>query len=142
MKARSDMTVFVCVDDRGGMLFNKRRQSRDSKVIEDVARTVGEGLLYISDFSEILFAESDASVISVPDPLDSAGEGGFVFVENVHLGSHLDKIDRLIIYKWNRKYPCDFELDVTPTAAGFKKKSTREFKGTSHDKITREDYVK
>lgn len=136
------MTVFVCIDDRGGMLFNKRRQSRDSKVIEDVARTVGDGLLYISDFSEILFAESDASVISVPDPLDSAGDGSFVFVENLHLGEYVDKIDRLIIYKWNRKYPCDFELDVTPSTAGFKKKSTREFKGTSHDKITREDYVK
>ena len=136
------MTVFVCIDDRGGMLFNKRRQSRDSKVIEDVARTVGEGLLYISDFSEVLFAESDASVISVPDPLDSAGDGSFVFVENLHLGEYVDKIDRLIIYKWNRKYPCDFELDLTPTEAGFKKKSTREFKGTSHDKITREDYVK
>lgn len=136
------MTVFVCIDDKGGMLFNKRRQSRDSKVIEDVARTVGEGLLYISDFSEVLFAESDASVISVPDPLDSAGDGSFVFVENLHLGEYVDKIDRLIIYKWNRKYPCDFELDVTPSTAGFKKKSTREFKGTSHDKITREDYVK
>ena len=92
------MTVFVCIDDRGGMLFNKRRQSRDSKVIEDVARTVGEGLLYISDFSEILFAESDASVISVPDPLDSAGDGSFVFVENLHLGEYVDKIDRLILY--------------------------------------------
>jgi hypothetical protein len=124
------------------MLFNKRRQSRDSKVIEDVARTVGEGLLYISDFSEVLFAESDASVISVPDPLDSAGDGSFVFVENLHLGEYVDKIDRLIIYKWNRKYPCDFELDLTPTEAGFKKKSTREFKGTSHDKITREVYKK
>jgi hypothetical protein len=136
------MTVFVCIDDRGGMLFNKRRQSRDSRVIEDVIRTADDGVLYISDFSEILFEESDASVISVPEPLESAGDGSFVFIENKHLGDYLDRIDRLIIYKWNRKYPSDFSLDVDPVAAGFKKKSTREFKGTSHDKITREDYVK
>ena len=136
------MTVFVCIDDRGGMLFNKRRQSRDSRVIEDVIRTAEDGVLYISDFSEILFEESDASVISVPEPLESAGKESFVFIENRHLGEHLDRIDRLIIYKWNRKYPSDFSLDVDPTAAGFKKKSTREFVGTSHEKITREDYVK
>ena len=136
------MTVFVCIDDRGGMLFNKRRQSRDSRVIEDVIRTADDGVLYISDFSEILFEESNASVISVPEPLESAGDGSFVFIENKHLGDYLDRIDRLIIYKWNRKYPSDFSLDVDPVAAGFKKKSTREFKGTSHDKITREDYVK
>jgi hypothetical protein len=89
-----------------------------------------------------LFEESDASVISVPEPLESAGDGSFVFIENKHLGDYLERIDRLIIYKWNRKYPSDFSLDVDPVAAGFKKKSTREFKGTSHDKITREDYVK
>lgn len=136
------MTVFVCIDDNGGMLFNKRRQSRDSRVIEDVARTVGDGLLYISDFSEILFTESDASVISVPDPLDAAGESSFAFIENMHLGEYVDKIDRLIIYKWNRKYPSDFSLDVDPIASGFKKRSTREFTGTSHDKVTREDYIK
>ena len=136
------MTVFVCIDDRGGMLFNKRRQSRDSRVIEDVIRTAEDGVLYISDFSEILFEESDASVISVPAPLESARSESFVFIENEHLKEYVDKIDRLIIYKWNRKYPSDFSLDVDPVAVGFKKKSTREFKGTSHDKITREDYVK
>ena len=124
------------------MLFNKRRQSRDSRVIEDVIRTAEDGVLYISDFSEILFEESDASVISVPAPLESARSESFVFIENEHLKEYVDKIDRLIIYKWNRKYPSDFTLDIDPIADGFKKKSTREFKGTSHDKITREDYVK
>ena len=136
------MTVFVCIDDNGGMLFNKRRQSRDSRVIEDVARTVGDGLLYISDFSEALFTESEASVISVPDPLDAAGESSFSFIENMHLGEYVDKIDRLIIYKWNRKYPSDFAIDINPIASGFKKRSTREFTGTSHDKVTREDYIR
>ena len=74
--------------------------------------------------------------------MESASEDGFAFVENQHLGEYLNKIDRLIIYKWNRKYPYDFSLDVEPTRAGFKRRSTREFVGTSHDKITREDYVR
>lgn len=30
------MNVIVCVDDNNGMLFNKRRQSRDKAVIDKI----------------------------------------------------------------------------------------------------------
>jgi len=136
------VTVFVCVDDGGGMLFNKRRQSRDSKVLEDVVKTAGDGIIYISDFSEALFSESDISVISVPDPLYAVGKGGFAFIEDQPLLPYKDKIDRLIIYKWNKNYPKSTLLDVTPSKIGLRLKTKRDFKGTSHDKITREEYVR
>ena len=113
------MTVFLCIDDRGGMLFNKRRQSRDSKLIADVSETVGDGILYVSDFSEMLFSESECSVISIPDPLAMAKKDGFVFIENLHIGDYVQHIDTLIIYKWNKKYPCDFALDIIPEKCGY-----------------------
>ena len=136
------MTVFLCIDDRGGMLFNKRRQSRDSCVIADMAESVGDGVLYISDFSEGLFSESEISVISVPDPLISVGDNGFAFVENLHIADFIQKIDSLIIYRWNKKYPYDFSLDVVPGECGFKLFKSYDFKGSSHDKITKEVYKK
>ena len=40
------MTVFVCLDDRGGMLFNLRRQSRDREQMADMLRLVGTRRLY------------------------------------------------------------------------------------------------
>lgn len=134
------MTVFVCIDDRGGMLFMKRRLSKDRELIADMAKSVGDGILYISDFSESLFSESDVSVLSVSNPLDSAGESDFVFVENLGLKNALPKIRRLVIYKWNRKYPFDFSLDITPEECGFTLKEVYDFKGYSHDKITKEIY--
>ena len=136
------MTVFVCIDDRGGMMFNKRRQSRDKRVIEDVARTADDGAIYISSYSEPLFAESDASVIAVTDPLDSAGDDGYAFVEDLPLKKYAKKITRLVVYRWNRLYPSDFSLDVKPQDIGLKIKNTRDFVGTSHDKITRDEYVR
>ncbi len=136
------MTVFLCTDDRGGMLFNKRRQSRDSAVIADIAESVGDGILYVSDFSESLFFDSEISVISVPDPLGSAGDGGCVFVENLHIADYLGQIDTLIIYRWNKKYPYDFSLDVVPQECGFTLVESYDFKGSSHDKITKEIYRK
>ena len=136
------MTVFLCIDDRGGMLFNKRRQSRDSKLIADVCETVGDGILYVSDFSEMLFSESECSVISIPAPLGMAKKDGFVFVENFHIGDFLENIDTLIIYKWNKKYPYDFSLDVIPEQCGYTLTEKFDFCGSSHEKITKEIYKK
>lgn len=124
------------------MMFNKRRQSRDKRVIEDVARTADDGAIYISAYSEPLFAESEASVIAVSDPLLSAGEDGYAFIEDLPLGKYAEKITRLVVYRWNRLYPSDFSLDVKPKEMGLRLKNRRDFVGTSHDKITREEYAK
>ena len=32
------MTLYFCLDDHNGMLFNHRRQSRDAAVLEDMKR--------------------------------------------------------------------------------------------------------
>lgn len=133
------MTVFVCIDDLGGMTFNGRRQSRDGELIRDVARHTEDGVLYISDFSEKLFSESEASVISVPCPLDSA-KGAYAFIENLPLAPYRDKIECLVLYKWNRRYPSDRKLDITPEELGMHLVSSCDFVGTSHQKITKEVY--
>ena len=131
------MTVFVCVDDKGGMTFNGRRQSRDSAIIKDLAKHTDDGVLYISDFSERLFEDSEASVISVSSPLDSAYPDGYAFVENTPLCEHKNKIDRLVIYKWNRHYPSDKKLDISPDELKMHLVESYDFPGTSHDKITK-----
>lgn len=136
------MTVFICVDDRGGMTFMKRRLSRDKILTEDLVKTVGDGILYISEFSESLFSESSLSVMSVSSPLQSAGKDDFVFIENLPLSDALNKIDTLVIYKWNRTYPFDFSLDLNPDKSGFLLVDSYDFKGNSHDKITKEIYKK
>ena len=136
------MTVIICVDERGGMLFNKRRVSKDRLVIKDLEKEVGDGILYISDFSEPLFADSEISVLSVSEPLSAAAKEDFAFIENFSLKEKTNNIERLIIYNWNRKYPYDFSLDIEPLKCGFSLISTTDFKGNSHDKITKEIYVK
>lgn len=136
------MTAIVCIEDRGGMTFMRRRLSKDRILTEDIVKTVGDGILYISDFSEALFSESDISVMSVSNPLDSAQGGDFAFIENLGLKSSIEKIERLIIYKWNRRYPFDFSLDIAPEKCGFSLKENYDFKGSSHDKITKEIYEK
>ena len=134
------MTVFVCVDDRGGMTFNSRRQSRDRVVTADIIKSAEDGLLYVSDFSEDLFIDTDACIISTPDPLDAAGVGAYAFVENLPLMPYKDKIKKIIIYKWNRAYPYDTCLDIIPEKEGFTLTRVTEFEGNSHEMITKEEY--
>ena len=135
------MTVIVCLSDGGGMTFNKRRQSSDRAVIEDVEKLVCDDALFISEFSLSLFSESRVSAVAVTEPLSAAGPGDFVFLEDRGAGEYIRKIKRLVIYNWNRKYPTDLKFDINPSGVGMKLSETVEFSGKSHEKITREIWV-
>lgn len=132
------MTVIICVSDGGGALFGGRRLSRDREVISDIALTVGDASLFVSEYSEALFSKSEISVIAVSDPISSAGRGDFVFIEDGGIRRGLGKTDSVIIYRWNRKYPFDTKIDTEPMREGFSLSESLDFKGHSHEKITRE----
>lgn len=137
------MRVIVCVDDRLGMTFNGRRQSRDRLLIEDVIGDLAEGqTLYASEYSRKLFDHADSRLTLCEDFLEKAGSGDVCFVEDRALAPYVSKIQTLVIYRWNRHYPSDTVLDIDPAAEGFWLSQTREFVGSSHEKITKEIYVR
>ncbi len=127
------MDVIVCLDDKGGMLFNGRRQSKDRAVFEDI-KTYLEKTLLIDAFSEKLVKES-----GIPYEICESSDGVF-FAENRRIGELLNDCGRIIIYKWNRVYPSDFHFDVDLEKEGFSLVQTKDFTGNSHEKITREIY--
>lgn len=134
------MKVFVCVDDNCGTLFNNRRQSRDSAVVDDML-SCDESPLYISEFSKALFAGKNR-VVTVKTVLEECPENGRCFAENEDLGVFLDKISELVIYRWNRNYPFDTVLSVSPKNEGFTLCESKDFVGSSHEKITKEVWIK
>lgn len=137
------MKIIVCVDDNNGMMFNKRRQSRDSVLIQDIVGSLNSGNLLIDPYSEKLFSNSDVDTFFISEEfLSEAESDDYCFVENHSLAEHAPRIDELIIYRWNRNYPADTYLDIDPAALGMKLVSTTEFVGSSHDKITKELYSK
>ena len=131
------MKIALCVCDNMGMLFNSRRQSRDRELIKDFIETAKNNRIFIGKFSEILFSEYE--VIIDDNMMVNAEENDFCFVENINITPYADKINEIVIYKWNRIYPADFYFEMP---AGFALKETAEFKGSSHEKITKEVYVK
>ena len=126
------MDVIVCIDDNGGMLFGGRRQSRDRVVNEDILSA--GGTLWIAPMSATLFPDARVS----EHFLDEAGAEERCFAEDRALMPYLARIERLILYRWNRVYPYDFCLDIDPAAVGMRLAEQTELVGHSHPSIIKE----
>lgn len=134
---RSDthMTLYLCLDDRNGLQFNHRRQSRDAAVLEDI-RSQLTGNLLIHPFSEKLIRETEIPYVLPPE---TAAD---FFAEDVPAEEMLKKTKKIVLYRWNRHYPSDVTWEPDLASMGFALTETIEFPGTSHEKITREVYVR
>jgi len=131
----------LCLDERNGMLFNHRRQSRDSAVLEDIrSRVTGE--LGIDPMSRKLVAGAGIPYLFVLPEITEPIEGLHFFVEARKPGQWVGFASTVVLYRWNRRYPADMYFDIDLEAMGFHCVETAEFPGTSHEKITREVYVR
>ncbi len=134
------MTAIVCIEDRGGILFLGRRLSSDREVARDVVESYDKILL--TKYSLPLFESVKIDTGVCPSPLSRGKRGDVCFIEDGSIKENLAKLSRLVIYKWNRRYPSDVKLGFEPREVGFELISTVDFVGYSHEKITREVYAR
>lgn len=131
------LTVYICLDDRDGMLFNGRRQSRDSRVFEDIRRELRDVLL-IDGFSESLCRRAEIPYALWEGPLPREGQ----FFLEARPAVEASAADRLVIYRWGRHYPADVYFGLNPEEALFRLEEVSAFPGTSHEEIRKEVYVR
>lgn len=133
------MIVMLCVDDKNGMLFNRRRQSKDRVLQQHVLALAGSHRLFMSPYSRKQFTDTGSAEIIVDEAyLEKAEAGDYCFAEDGDVVSHADRIEKIILFRWNRNYPADtfFTLDLS----GYILEKTEDFAGNSHEKITKEIY--
>ena len=53
------MNIIVCLDDKNGMLFNKRRQSSDIKIIDRIMEITQDSALLMNSYSAKQFSRSE-----------------------------------------------------------------------------------
>jgi len=129
------MILAVCVDDKLGMLFNKRRQSKDRELRKDLL-SLTDQTLWVNEYTAKQFSEEEKMWLNIQeDFLDDIGVDDLCFVENLPLNGYEKRVTKLILYHWNRIYPSDVRLPFDLT--NWELESEYEFKGYSHDKITR-----
>ncbi len=132
------LKLIVCLDDKNGMLFNNRRQSRDAIVIKDIEEMTADKDLYIREYSKILFQNNHYKLINSISEIPNNNDC-YYFNETEKVSDYKNIIDTIIIYRWNRVYPKGTEFDIP--LKSYSLLETKDFKGNSHEKITREIYV-
>lgn len=134
------MIVLTCLDDRDGMMFNRRRQSQDRLLREDILHMTEGSRLWMNAYSAKQFADTACSSITVAeDFLQHAAAGDYCFVEDQSILPVRECIEKLILYKWNRSYPGNTFFDFPYRE--WELVETKDFVGSSHDKITKEVYI-
>jgi hypothetical protein len=135
------MILTLCADDGMGMLFNHRRQSQDRLLRERLLERSANSLLWMSQYSAKQFATVEAPNLRVQeDFLAQAGEGDYCFVEDGDYLPYEDKIESILLYRWNRRYPADRIFSFPE--GDWKLVESQDFAGSSHEKITEEVYKK
>lgn len=121
------MEVIYCVDNNLGISFNNRRVSSDKEIINDIYKDYD--CINIFKRSEDLFRGKKYNVI------ESIDNDVYFLEDNYNIFS-----SKLILYKFNRDYPSDVKLNYD--LSKYKMISSYNFKGNSHDKITKEVYIR
>ena len=76
------MKLILCVDDKGGLAFNHRRQSRDRVLNERILMHCGMHRLWISPYTAKLFgADTAVRLCIAEDCLERAEEDDYCFAE-------------------------------------------------------------
>ncbi len=138
------MIVIACVDNKMGMLFNQRRQSQDRALRARLLQRCRGCKLWMNAYSFRQFQEQaeagNVSICVAENFLQQAADGEYCFVENADVTEYIAKIERIILFCWNREYPADFFWRLPLRERPWHFLSSEDFCGTSHAKITEEVY--
>ena len=133
------MRIIICLDEKGGYMFNNRRQSMDRVLRQKLLLLLEGQPLWMSEYTKKQFTEEGN--YSVDDNYEqNAPSNAFCFIENK--GYSLDNCDEIWIFRWMRSYPSDKFFTVDPIEKGFRQELTQVFKGSSHDEIVLQIYKK
>ncbi|WP_455719852.1 ribonuclease Z [Agathobacter sp.] len=138
------MIAIICTDNHYGILFNNRRLSHDRVLSQWIVDHTHNKPLWMREYSRELFDGIDGAInIKVSeDYLDKAANGEYCFVEDGNLALYEDRLEAILLCKWNRDYPSDTKLPKSLYGEDWSVSVIDEFRGNSHDKITIEKWCK
>ena len=88
------MNIIVCLDDKNGMMFNKRRQSQDKVLRENIKEIIKDKTLFMNEYSYKLYKDIDTGNIIVSENfLNECSNDDFSLVENKELKNKLESQD-------------------------------------------------
>lgn len=140
------MILCVCLDDNNGMTFNHRRQSQDRVQRERLLNMAVGHTLAMSPYTYKLYQLQlpvGVKLIVDEDFWSKAPEDAYCVVEATGALQHVDVIDKIIVYRWNRVYPADVHFDIKlHNNADWQLCRTTIFPGSSHPEMVEEIWTR
>ena len=149
------MKIIVCVDNQNGMMFNHRRQSQDRVLRKRILELTGGKKLWMNAYSQKQFLQVNGNMPKEQEQsgqlgqsgqiqadeafLEKAGPGGPCCVEDRSVAPFAGRVERVVLYRWDRAYPADLYWDLS--LEGWTLARREEFPGFSHEIITKEVYI-
>ena len=134
------MKLVVCLDENKGIRFFGKRQSQDELQRKNLFKLIGNAKLFLSEYSYDLYKDSKFNFEIIYENTEIVEDSVFLY-EGEFLDRFLPYVDEIIVYFWNRDYPFDETFDEFLQDC-WNEKEVLEFKGKSHEKITRKIFVK
>ena len=134
------MKIAVCIDDKNGMLFGGRRQSMDSCLRAEFLKMTEPAGIWMDAYTAGQFAENSDRICVDEDFLAKARDEDWCFVEKADLRPVAEKITQLVLYRWNRHYPSTQKFPQELFENRWTLVASRDFPGSSHERITEEVY--
>lgn len=132
------MHLILCIDERDGLSFCGKRQSRDRMVNDHILQLASGQKIWMSPYSAPFF-EGNA-VCADAHFLEKAGVGEYCFLEVDPLPENNENLESVILYHWNRTYPSTVKFPRS-LLSGMNLVQREEFSGSSHETITMERYT-
>lgn len=132
----TQMILIVCVDDLNGMAFNHRRQSQDRVLTERIEDLTAGSNLRMAPYSQKLFSREN--IVVSAGYLAEADADDYCFVELDDVKPYENKVQKAIVFRWNRHYPSDLRFGID--LSNWRLVASEEFPGSSHEKIAMEVY--
>lgn len=120
------------------MVFGKR-QSQDEELRRYLISLSSGSKMWMSEYSAKMFEDFEGKTVD-NSYHSKASAGDFCFVEDIPYST--ENVDEIILCKWNRQYPGDYFFTIDLSNEGYKKVSSEDITGKSHEKITIERYEK
>jgi hypothetical protein len=139
------MELLLCLDPKGGMMFNHRRQTFDKVVTDEIVNNVKSvnGTLWISDYSKWLFEDYDVPTKNIADfSVQNSSDTDFVFVEDIDIDFDAllssEQQNQIVFYIWDKVYPADKKTSLDPNnIPGFKLEEKNEINTPVHEPIVK-----
>ena len=119
------MKLVVCLDENNGIKFFGKRQSQDELQRKNLFELIGNLKLFLTEYSYDLYKDIEFNFEIIDKNTEIIKNSVFLY-EGDFLEKFLPSVDEIIVYFWN----------------SWKEIETFEFKGKSHEKITRKIFVK